>query len=66
MVFGAGLSLNDAKLGPKSELHKYKYASDTAVQGAPIRKRRFTNGFVGRSERTTPSVFDKCLSCVAG
>jgi hypothetical protein len=56
------LTLNDAKLGPKNELHEYKYAPDTAVQGAPIRKRGFTKGFVGRSERTTPSVLDKYLS----
>jgi hypothetical protein len=47
---------------PKNELHEYKYAPDMAVQGAPIRKRGFTKGFVRRSERTTPSVLDKYLS----
>jgi hypothetical protein len=50
------------KLGAENELHEYKYAPDTAVQGAPIRKRGFTKGFVGRSDGTTPSVLDKYLS----
>jgi hypothetical protein len=40
------------KLGPKNELHKYKYAPDMAVQGAPIRKRELPRAPSGGAVRS--------------